>query len=86
MAYEPPGGTMMADILKAVTYADENPDVLAIVMTGEGDYYCAGMDLLSIPKEGAVLPDANVDTLSYATARVRARCKADHSAARYTKP
>lgn len=53
----------MKDLLKALTWAFEEPQVRVVMLTGEGKFFTAGMDLVGLPDEGPVLPDENVDTL-----------------------
>ncbi|KAK3710757.1 hypothetical protein LTR37_010176 [Vermiconidia calcicola] len=55
---------MMSDLLKAFAWALHEPEVKVVVLTGEGKFFCAGMDLIGVPDEGPVLSDQAVDTLS----------------------
>ena len=54
----------MSDLLAAFTWADEQPEIQVIVLTGVGRFFSAGMDLVGIPKDGPVLSDVGVDQLS----------------------
>lgn len=55
----------MGDLLAALTWADNDPRVRLVVLTGEGKFFSAGMDLVGIPDEGPVLPDESVRRLSW---------------------
>ena len=57
------GNGTLEDLLKAFTWALDNHEVKVIVHSGEGRFFCAGMDLVDVPKEGPVLPDAGVEIL-----------------------
>lgn len=54
----------MGDLLSALTWADNEPKVRAVILTGEGKFFSAGMDLVGIPEQGPVLPDESVRRLS----------------------
>ena len=45
---------MYNEIIDAMTEADKNPNILAIVLTGAGDYFCAGNDLTSFSSKEAM--------------------------------
>ena len=57
------GRTTMGDLLKAFTWALDEPEVKVIIYTGEGRFFSAGMDLVGVPADGPVLPDENVERL-----------------------
>lgn len=58
------GQQTMADLLAAFTWADQQPEVQVIVLTGVGRFFSAGMDLVGLPNDGPVLSDFGVDQLS----------------------
>lgn len=64
------GAQTMADLLKALTWALEDPSVKVVVLSGEGKFYSAGMDLVDVPAEGPVLSDEGVELLRYASERI----------------
>lgn len=57
------GRTTMGDLLKAFTWALDEPEVKVIIYTGEGRFFSAGMDLVGVPADGPVLPDEGVERL-----------------------
>lgn len=59
------GVQAMGDLLKALTWALDDAEVNVIILSGEGKFFCAGMDLVDVPPEGPVLPDEGVNTLRY---------------------
>lgn len=48
--------TMSRDLLHAAIELDENPDVRAVILTGEGKMFCAGGDLAGMKEAGARAP------------------------------
>lgn len=62
------GTQAMDDLLKALRWADEDSDVKVVVLSGEGKFFSAGMDLLDVPSHGPVLPDEGIEILRYALA------------------
>ena len=56
------GGTML-DLVTAFTWALNHPEIRIVVLTGEGNFFCVGMDLVDFPAEGPILPDSGVDIL-----------------------
>ena len=56
-------GNTVADLLKAFTWALDETEVKVVVLTGEGKFFSAGMDLIALPDEGPVLPDEGVEVL-----------------------
>lgn len=57
------GAQTMADLLKALTWAVDDPNVKLIVVSGEGKFFSAGMDLIDVPRDGPVLSDEGVKLL-----------------------
>lgn len=56
-------GQTLSDFLKALKWALDESSVKVIVLTGEGKFFNAGMDLVGIPESGPVLPDEFVELL-----------------------
>lgn len=53
----------MDDLLKALTWAVDDSEVRVVVLSGEGRFFSAGMDLVDVPPEGPVLSDEGVELL-----------------------
>lgn len=53
----------MRDLLKALTWALDESSVKVIVLSGEGKFFTAGLDLVDVPPEGPVLSDEGVEVL-----------------------
>ena len=51
------------DLLKAFKWVTSEPNVKVVVYTGEGKFFCAGLDLMTIPKDGPVLSDESIEAL-----------------------
>ena len=58
------GGGVMPDLLTAFTWALNDASVKVVVFSGEGRFFSAGMDLVGIPGDGPVLPDAGIAVMS----------------------
>jgi len=54
---------VMPEMLKALSWALDEPQVKVVVFTGEGRFYTAGLDLLDVAPEGPVIPDEGVEVL-----------------------
>lgn len=59
------GAQTMGDLLKALTWAVDDPAVKVVILSGEGRFFCAGMELLDLPPEGPPLSDEGVEYLRY---------------------
>ena len=53
----------MKDLLSAFTWAQESPEVKVIVLSGEGKFFTAGLDLTNVPDQDPVLPDSSIELL-----------------------
>lgn len=53
----------MKDLISGLSWAEENPEVKVVVLSGEGKFFTAGLDLTNVPKEDPVLPDSSIDML-----------------------
>lgn len=53
------------DLLEAFTWATTESSVKVILYTGEGKFFTAGLDLVSVPKDGPVLSDESIKLLGY---------------------
>lgn len=53
------------DLLEAFTWATTESSVKVILYTGEGKFFTAGLDLVSVPKDGPVLSDESIELLGY---------------------
>lgn len=53
----------MSDLLKALSWADNDEAVKVIVLSGEGKFFTAGMDLVDVPSQGPVLSDEGIELL-----------------------
>ena len=53
----------MSDLRKAFTWVENAPEVKVAVLSGEGRFFCTGMDVTGLPKDGPVLPDENIEIL-----------------------
>ena len=51
------------ELIKAFTRAESDDEVKVVVLSGEGKFFTAGLDLTSIPEHGPVLPDENIELL-----------------------
>ena len=58
------GGGVMPDLLTAFTWALIDTSAKVVVFTGVGRFFSAGMDLVGIPDDGPVLPDAGIAVMS----------------------
>ena len=56
------GGTMQ-DLITTFTWALNEIEIKIVVLTGEGNFFSVGMDLVDFPAEGPILPDSGVDIL-----------------------
>lgn len=68
----------MRDIREALTWAD-GADAKVVLLTGEGKFFSAGMDLVGIPDDGPVLSDESVETLRLGVVHRHAHWSADRS-------
>ena len=57
------GAKTMADLFNAFTWALDEAEVKVVVLTGEGKFFTAGMDLLGVPDDGPVLADDGIELL-----------------------
>lgn len=53
----------MKDLISGLSWAFESPEVKVVVLSGEGKFFSAGLDLTNVPAEGPVLPDASIEML-----------------------
>lgn len=53
----------MQDLISGLSWAEESPDVKVILVSGEGKFFTAGLDLTNVPKEDPVLPDSSIEML-----------------------
>lgn len=53
----------MGDLLKALSWAENEAAVKVIMLSGEGKFFTAGMDLVDVPSHGPVLSDEGVELL-----------------------
>lgn len=53
----------MTELVKVYEWVLSEPDVNVVVHSGEGRFFTAGMDLGSVPTDGPVLPDENIEML-----------------------
>lgn len=60
------GAQTMDDLLKALSWALDEDRVKVVILSGEGKFFCAGMDLVDVPEQGPVLADEGVELLRYA--------------------
>lgn len=56
-------GRTTQDLVTAFTWALDEPGIKIVVLTGEGNFFSVGMDLVDFPAEGPILPDSGVDVL-----------------------
>ena len=54
----------MRDLLEALTWTLNASEVKVVLLTGQGKFFSAGMDLVNTPADGPVLPDEGVERLS----------------------
>ena len=58
------GDGVMPDLLSAFKWALNDTSVKVVVFSGEGRFFSAGMDLVALPRDGPVLPDAGIAVMS----------------------
>ena len=58
------GDGVMPDLLSAFKWALNETSVKVVVFSGEGRFFSAGMDLVDLPLDGPVLPDAGIAVMS----------------------
>ena len=56
-------GQTMEDLISGISWAHENPEVKIILVSGNGKFFTAGLDLTNVPSEGPVLPDESIEML-----------------------
>lgn len=54
---------LMQDLIDGISWAENNKEVKVILLSGEGKFFTAGLDLTNVPKEGPVLPDSSIELL-----------------------
>lgn len=59
------GAQTMSDLLAALNWALDDSKVKVVVLSGEGKFFSAGMDLVDVPPEGPVLSDEGIEILRY---------------------
>lgn len=57
------GAQVMHDLLQALSWALDDTQVKVVILSGEGKFFCAGMDLVDVPEHGPVLSDEAVEVL-----------------------
>ena len=51
------------DLVQAFKWATTAPEIKVVVYTGEGKFFSAGLDLVSVPENGPVLSDESIESL-----------------------
>lgn len=57
------GAQAMEDLRKALSWANQDDEVKVVILSGEGRFFSAGMDLVDVPATGPVLSDESVEAL-----------------------
>ena len=53
----------MKDLISGFSWAFESDEVKVVVLSGDGKFFTAGLDLTNVPESGPVLPDESIEML-----------------------